>query len=198
MHSLVQKSLSLVSIAIRTLQFHIEYNNDRDDSRLRLKWSSPLEYQRHAQGARGELRPFFRQTRGGEVTAYVLVKCILEVVMRTKRSSNVSSMNSGSSLTSTLYFDIIIVMMAMLSVSENLKRITFEYFATSPMTKSARTVSRGTPGHLNRIHDARPRGMTEPNPPEPNGKNASLGHSPRNLSGRNVWGSFQYLAVTLR
>ena len=53
---------------------------------------------------------------------YELVKITLEAVMRAKRSSNVSPMNSGSSLTSTLYFDIIIVMMATLSVSKNLKK----------------------------------------------------------------------------
>jgi hypothetical protein len=39
---------------------------------------------------------------------------------------------------------------------------------------------------------------TGPNVPELNGMNASLGHSSRNLSGRNVWGSFQYLAIRLR
>ncbi|KAH9057199.1 hypothetical protein EDB87DRAFT_1633070 [Lactarius vividus] len=36
--------------------------------------------------------------------------------------------------------------------------------------------------------------QTHINIPELNGKNASLGHSPRNLSGRNM-GSFQYLAT---
>ena len=41
--------------------------------------------------------------------------------MRAKRCSKVSPMNSGSSLTSTRYFDIIIVITAVLSVSKNLK-----------------------------------------------------------------------------
>ena len=57
-----------------------------------------------------------------EGIAYVLLKYCLEDVTRAKRCSNVSPKNSGSSLTSTLYFDIIIVMAATLSVSKNLKK----------------------------------------------------------------------------
>ena len=68
--------------------------------------------------------------------------------MRAKRCSKVSPMNSGSPLTSTRYFDIIIVITAMLSVSKNLKKNSYQYFSTSSRAKSARTVSRGTPGHL--------------------------------------------------
>ena len=93
---------------------------------------------------------------GGEI-AYVLVKYASEAIMRAKRCSNDSPMNSGSSLTSTLYFHIIIVITATLSVSKNLKKKL--RISTSPrgqMIESARTVSRCTPVHLQRIHNARP------------------------------------------
>ena len=92
---------------------------------------------------------------GGEI-AYVLVKYASEAIMRAKRCSNDSPMNSGSSLTSTLYFHIIIVITATLSVSKNLKFFTYQYFATWAMIESARTVSRCTPVHLQRVHNARP------------------------------------------
>ena len=67
--------------------------------------------------------------REGRVTAYVLKMVRSEAVMRAKRCSKVSPMNSGSSLTSTRYFDIIIVITAMLSVSKNLKKVRI---STSP------------------------------------------------------------------
>jgi hypothetical protein len=54
--------------------------------------------------------------------AYVLLKYCSEDVIRAKHCSSVSPTNSGSCLTSTLYFNIIIVMTAMLSVSKNLKK----------------------------------------------------------------------------
>ena len=63
-----------------------------------------------------------RGKQESEDIAYVLVNNCSEVIIRAKRCSNVSPMNSGSSLTSTLYFDIIIVITAMLSVSANLKK----------------------------------------------------------------------------
>ena len=53
---------------------------------------------------------------------YVLVIICSEEVIRASRCSNDSPINSGSSLISTLYLNIIIVMTAMLSVSKNLKR----------------------------------------------------------------------------
>lgn len=62
--------------------------------------------------------------------AYALVKPRVKSVTRAKRSSKVSPANSGSSLISILYFDIIIVMAAMLSVSKNLKKKT--QMSTSP------------------------------------------------------------------
>ena len=65
-----------------------------------------------------------RGKQESEDNAYVLVNNCSEVIIRAKRCSNVSPMNSGSSLTSTLYFNIIIVIAAMLSVSKNLKKKT--------------------------------------------------------------------------
>jgi hypothetical protein len=59
------------------------------------------------------------EQEGGDM-AYALVKPRVKSVTRAKRSSKVSPANSGSSLISILYFDIIIVMAAMLSVSKNL------------------------------------------------------------------------------
>jgi hypothetical protein len=122
-----------------------------------------------------------------EDNAYVLVKYWLEAVIRAKRCSNVSPINSDSSLTSTLYFIIITVTTAMLSVSKNLeKKNSIHILLKSITAKFARTVSRGTHGHLQRIHEARSSVIAEPNPPELNGKKASLGQSSRNLSGRKV------------
>ena len=78
---------------------------------------------------------------------YVLLKYCSEDVIRAKHCSRVSPTCSGSCLTSTLYFHIIIVMTAMLSVSKNLGKHTDKYFTTSATT-STRTVFRDTPERL--------------------------------------------------
>src|SRR5216684_5025047 len=53
---------------------------------------------------------------------YTVVKLWRNAVMRAYRSSRVSPTNSGSSLTSILYRDTSVVMMAMPSVSKNLEK----------------------------------------------------------------------------
>ena len=108
--------------------------------------------------------------------AYVWLIYSSEDVIRAKHCSRVSPTCSGSCLTSTLYFHIIIIMTAMPSVSKNLEK-KHKYFATSA-TKSTRPSSEARPDTYStaqRIHEARSGVMTEPNLPALNGKNASFG-----------------------
>jgi hypothetical protein len=134
----------------------------------------------------------------GKDVAYVLVKRGSEDITRAKRCSKVSPINSGSSLISTLYFNIIIVMTATLSVSKNLKK----KISTSPRCQRLSPLvpfAEARPGTYKELvkHDQVSL-MTRSNLPALNVKKASRGQSSRNRSGRNVCGSFQYLAVILQ